>query len=135
MLDNIDTELKLKIMYIVTIISDGLIGLMVLIVPDIMISLLSLPAQDPYYFGFAGAILLTFALLSILGLLDPMKYVPILLFQLIYKLIWVLAVFLPNVIVDGAQFYTIFMLIGCIIFIVGDILTIPFNEVFKLKPE
>lgn len=135
MLDNIDTELKLKIMYIITIIIAGLIGLMVLIVPDIMISLLSVPVQDPYFFGFAGAVWLAFALLSILGLLDPMKYVPILLFQLIHKLIWVLAVFLPNVIEDGAQFYTIFMLIVFIIFIVGDLLVIPFKEVFKLKTE
>lgn len=135
MLDKIETELKLKIMYILTIILAGIIGLMMLIVPDIMISLLSLPAQDPYFFGFAGAIWLAFALLSILGLLDPMKYVPILLFQLIHKLIWVLAVFLTNVIVDGAQFYTIFLLIVFITFIVGDILAIPFKEVFKLKPE
>lgn len=135
MLDKIETELKLKIMYIITIIIAGIVGLLIIITPDVVISLFSLPAQDPYYFGFAGAVWLTFALLSILGLLNPMKYVPILLFQLIQKVIWVLAVLLPNVIVDGAQFYTIFLLIVFIIFIIGDILAIPFKEVFKLKPE
>ncbi|NVM38299.1 MAG: hypothetical protein HWN81_22080 [Candidatus Lokiarchaeota archaeon] len=56
MLDKIETELKLKIMYILTIVVAGIIGLMMLIIPDSMISLLSLPDQDPYFFGFAGAI-------------------------------------------------------------------------------
>ncbi len=75
------------------------------------------------------------ALLSILGLFDPLKYVPILLLQIIYKALWIFAVFIPNVIVDGAQFYTIFVLIVFIVFIVGDIFAIPFKTVFKLKPD
>ncbi|MFW9827674.1 MAG: hypothetical protein ACFFEY_08785 [Candidatus Thorarchaeota archaeon] len=135
MLNKIDTKLKLKIMYVLMIIIGGIIGLLMLIIPDIMISILGAPAQDPYIYGVAGAFWLGMALLSILGLFDPLKYVPILLLQIIYKALWIFAVFIPNVIVDGAQFYTIFVLIVFIVFIVGDILAIPFKTVFKLKPE
>jgi len=59
---------------------------------------------------------------------------PILLFQIIYKLIWIFAVFLPNVVIDGASFNTIFLLLVFILFIVGDVLTLPFKEFLEKKP-
>ena len=135
MLDNIDLKLKLKIMYIITILIALSIGLIMLIAPSFMIALFSQPAQDLYIYGVAAAIWTTFGLLSILGLRDPIKYMPILLFQFIYKLIWIFAVFLPNVVVDGARFDTIFLLLVFILFIVGDFLTLPFKELLKKKSE
>ena len=135
MLDNIDLKLKLKIMYILTIVIAGGFGLLMLIVPSFVITLLSQPAQDLYLYGVAAAIWTAFGLLAILGLRDPIKYIPILLFQFIYKLIWIFAVFLPNVVVDGARFDTIFLLLVFILFIVGDFLTLPFKELLKKKSE
>ncbi len=135
MLDNIDLKLKLKIMYIITIVLAGGFGLLMLIVPSFVITLLSQPAQDLYLYGVAAAIWATFGLLAILGLRDPIKYMPILLFQFIYKLIWIFAVFLPNLVVDGARFDTIFLLLVFILFIVGDFLTLPFKELIKGKAE
>ena len=135
MLEKIDLELKLKIMYIYTIIAVGGFGLWVLIAPDSLITILSMPNQDKVTLGISGAVWLTFAILSILGLFNPHKYIPVLLFQMLYKLIWILAVFIPNVITRGAEFYTIFTMIIFLTFIIGDILVIPFKDVFKLKPE
>ena len=60
---------------------------------------------------------------------------PILLFQFIYKLIWIFGVFLPNVIVDGARFDTIFTLLVFLLFIVGDFLTLPFKELLEKKTD
>lgn len=133
MVGKITTELRLKIMYILTIILAGIIGLLMLIIPDVMIAVLGAPAQDPYMYGVLGAFWLGMAIITILGLFDPHKYVPILLLQIVYKSLWIFAVFIPHVIIDGAQFYTIFILVVFIIFIVGDLLSIPFKEVFKLK--
>ncbi|MBY9009555.1 MAG: hypothetical protein KGD74_06790 [Candidatus Lokiarchaeota archaeon] len=135
MLDNIDLKLKLKIMYILTIVIAGGFGIMMLIAPSFVIALLSQSAQDLYFYGFAAAVWTTFGLLAILGLRDPIKYMPILLFQFIYKLIWIFAVFLPNVVVDGARFDTIFSLLVFILFIVGDFLTLPFKDFFEKKPD
>ncbi len=135
MLNNIDLKLKLKIMYIITIFGVGGFGLMMLIAPSFTIALFSQPAQDLYLYGVAAAVWTTFGLLAILGLRDPIRYMPILLFQFIYKLIWIFAVFLPNVIVDGARFDTIFLLLIFIFFIVADFLTLPFKELFKGELE
>jgi len=131
MLDNIDLKLKLKIMYILTIVLAGGIGLMMLISPSFAMALFSQPAQDLYLYGIAAAVWTAFGLLAILGLRDPIKYMPILLFQFIYKLIWLFAVFIPNVVVDGVRFDTITVLLVFLLFIVGDFLTLPFKELFK----
>jgi len=88
MLDNIELELKLKIMYIITIVLAGGFGIMMLISPSFVMGLLSQPAVDLYIYGVPAAIWTAFGLLAILGLRDPIKYMPILLFQFIYKLIW-----------------------------------------------
>jgi len=135
MLDNIDLKLKLKIMYIITIVLAGGIGLMMLISPNLAMTLFSQPAQDLYVYGVAAAVWTTFGLLAILGLRDPIKYMPILLFQFIYKLIWIFAVFLPNVVVGGLRVDLITSLLVFILFIVGDFLTLPFKELLKKKSE
>ena len=135
MLDNIDLKLKLKIMYILTIVLAGGIGLIMLISPSFAMTLFSQPAQDLYIYGVAAAIWTTFGLLAILGLRDPIKYMPILLFQFIYKLIWIFAVFLPNVVVGGLRFDTITPLLVFILFIVGDFLTLPFKDLLEKKSE
>ena len=135
MLDNIDLKLKLKIMYIITILLAGLNGLLMLIAPNFVIALYLQPAQDLYVYGVAAAVWTAFGLIAILGLRDPIRYMPILLFQFIYKLIWVFAVFLPNVIVDGARFDNIFLLLIFILFIVGDFLTLPFKDLLEKKTE
>ena len=135
MLDNIELELKLKIMYIITIILAGGFGIMMLIAPSFVMALLSQPTVDLYIYGVPAAIWTAFGLLAILGLRDPIKYMPILLFQFIYKLIWIFAVFLPNVVVDGARFDNIFLLLIFILFIVGDFLTLPFKELLEKKTD
>ena len=131
MLDNIDLRLKLKIMYILTIVLAGGIGLMMLISPSFTMELFSQPAQDLYVYGVAAAVWTAFGLLAILGLRDPIRYMPLLLLQFIYKIIWLFAVFLPNVVVDGVRFDTITVLLVFLLFIIGDFLTLPFKELFK----
>ena len=132
MLNNIDLKLKLKIMYILTIVLAGGFGLAMLIAPAFVMALFMMPPQDLYFYGVAAAIWTAFGILAVLGLIyDLHKYMPILLFQFIYKLIWIFAVFLPNVIIDGARFDTIVLLLIFILFIVGDLLTLPFKDFFK----
>ena len=135
MLNNIELELKLKVMYIITIFGVGSFGLMMLIAPSFVIALFAQPAQDLYLYGVAAAVWTTFGLLAILGLRDPIRYMPILLFQFVYKLIWIFAVFLPNLIIGGIRFDTIVLLLIFIFFIVGDFLTLPFKELLEKKTE
>ena len=77
----------LKGMYIYTIISVGLLGLGMIIMPEKIKSLLSWPVDEPIAFGIMGSVYLAFGLLSILGIRSPLKFVSVLLLQLFYKLI------------------------------------------------
>ena len=85
-------ELKLKIMYIYTAILTMTFGLGIVVLPNIMVSLFGWPEQDPIVFGVMGSVYVAFALLALLGLRDPVKFIPILLLQLFYKVVWFIGV-------------------------------------------
>ena len=105
------------------------------IAPSFAIALFSQPTQDSYYYRVAAAVWTAFGLLAILGLRDPIKYMPILLFQFIYKLIWIFGVFLPNLIINGVCFDTVILLLIFLLFIVGDFLTLLFKEFLEKKTD
>ena len=131
MLDKIDTEKKLKYLFYFIIIIEIPLGLFMLIAPDLFKSLLGFPPQDPLMFGVGASIWLTFGLISILGIREPMKYVPILLFQFTYKSIWFIGVIIPAAIAGQIQTSGIFMIITFAIFVICDIIVIPWNTIFK----
>jgi len=85
----------LKFMYIFTIVVAGGFGLGVIFMPNVITSMYRMPKQDPIIFGIVGSVYLAFGILSILGLRSPLKFVPILLLQLCYKVIWFVGVILP----------------------------------------
>ena len=85
----------LKFMYVYTIFTAGGFGLGMVFVPDIVISMFKFPSQDPIVLGAFGCMLISSAILAILGLRSPLKFVPLLLFQLCYKSIWFVGVLLP----------------------------------------
>ena len=83
----------LKGMYIYTIAGAGAFGLGILIMPDVMCRIFGWPGQDQAIgFGVAGSVYTSFALLSVLGLRSPLKYSPVLLLQMCYKVVWFIGV-------------------------------------------
>jgi hypothetical protein len=131
MLNKIDTELKLKLLFVFIIVVEIPLGLFMLIAPDLFISLLGFPPQDPLMYGVAASIWLAFGVISILAVRDPMKYVPILLFQFTYKCIWFVGVVIPAAIAGQIQTSGIFMIITFAIFVICDIIVIPWNTILK----
>src|SRR4030067_312828 len=85
----------LKGMYIYTIVGAGGFGLGIITMPDAIRTIFGWPGQDPIVFGVSGSVYLSFALLSILGLRSPLKFAPILLLSLCYKVVWFIGVILP----------------------------------------
>jgi len=82
----------LKFMYISTIvIADGF-GLKIIFVPNVV--QFNIPC-DPLTNGVVGSVFLAFGLLSILGIRSPLKFVPVLLLQLTYKVIWLIGAISP----------------------------------------
>jgi hypothetical protein len=79
-------------MYAYTIVGAGGIGLALLVTPNTAMSFLGIPTEEPIVAGVAYSACVAFGILSILGLRSPMKFVPVLLLQFAYKVVWFTAV-------------------------------------------
>ena len=120
----------LKGMYIYTIICAGGFGLGIIMMPDVMRSMFGWPSQDPIVLGVTGSVNLSFALLSILGLRSPLKFTPVLLLELSYKVIWFIGVILPILVAAKFPSYALLYVVIFATFIIGDAIAIPFSYVF-----
>lgn len=120
----------LKGMYIYTIAGAGGFGLGIVLIPDTMRAIFAWPTQDPIVFGVSGSVYLAFALLSILGLRDPLKFSPVLLLQLGYKTIWFLGVILPLLLTGKLPGYALLHVVIFATYIAGDLVAIPFSYLF-----
>jgi len=120
----------LKFMYIFTIVVAGGFGLGIIFFPKVITSMYRMPKQDPIIFGIVGSVYVSFGILSILGLRSPLKFVPILLLQLCYKVIWFVGIILPLLFVEPFPIHGISFVVIFAIFIIGDLIAIPFSYVF-----
>ena len=125
----------LRLMYIYTIVGAGGFGVGVLAIPDTMRSFFGWPSQDPIVFGVTGSVYLSFALLSILGLWSLLRFSPILLLQLSYKVIWFIAVVLPLLVTGNFPPYALLYVMIFASYIVGDLIALPFSYVFGREIE
>ena len=120
----------LKLMYIYTIVGAGGFGLGILIIPDTMPSIFGWPSQDSIVFGVTGSVYLSFGLLSILGLRSPLRFSPVLLLQLSYKVVWFIGVVLPLLVTGNFPLYAVVHVVIFASYIAGDLIAIPFSYVF-----
>jgi len=125
----------LKFMYIFTIVVAGGFGLGVIFFPSGIASMYRIPKQDPILFGIVGGVYVAFGILSILGLRSPLKFVPILLLQLCYKAIWFIGVILPLLFAESFPMHGISFVVLFAIFIIGDLIAIPFSYVFAKQTD
>ena len=58
--------------------------------------LFSVTASAPFYEGVVDVVLAALALLSVIGLIAPVRMLPILVFEVVWKLLWFAAVLLPR---------------------------------------
>ena len=119
----------LKGMYIYTIFV-GILGLGMIVSPEMIKSIFNWPVEEPIAFGIIGSVYLSFGLLSILGLRSPLKFVSVLLLQLSYKLIWFIGVLLPLLLTNKFPGFAIPMTIIFVTYIIGDLIAIPFSYIF-----
>jgi hypothetical protein len=120
----------LKGMYIYTILGAGLSGLGMILMPKTYVSSMNLPILEPINFGILGSVYLAFGLISILGLRSPLKFVPILLVEITYKMIWFIGVILPLILKGQFPQYAIINTIIFATFIIGNAIAIPFKYLF-----
>lgn len=120
----------LRFMYVYTFVVAGLMGLAEIINPVGMQSALGMPTQDPMVFGLAASMFLALGAVAILGLRAPLKYCPILLVELLYKLVWLCGVVLPLALRGQFPASSMVQVVIFITFIVGNLIAIPFRYMF-----
>jgi len=125
----------LKGMYIYTIVGAGGFGLGMIIMPGFMQSSFGWPSQDPIVLGICGSVYFAFALLSILGLRSPLKFAPVLLLQLSYKVVWFIGVILPILFAGKFPTYALLYVLIFASYIIGDLIAIPFSYVFAKEAD
>ncbi|MEA2085340.1 MAG: hypothetical protein U9O82_14095 [Thermodesulfobacteriota bacterium] len=121
----------LKFMYIYIIIGGIGAGLGIILIPDIMKSLFRWPIEEPIMFGLVGSVDLGFGIISILGFRSPLKFAPVLLLQLCYKAVFLVAVVLPLLVTAQFPGYAIFLAVIYATYVIGDAIAIPFSYIFK----
>jgi hypothetical protein len=124
----------LKIMYVFNIVIAGGVGLCILVIPDRMKSIFPYSGDSATY-GILGSIFLAFGLFAVLGLWSPMKFVVILLFQLVYMSVWLLGAALPLFVTGKFPAGHTPTVVLFILAIIGDAIAIPFKQVFSKKSE
>ena len=122
----------LVFMYWYTALGAGFCGLVLLLIPgltqDFIRTLTPFPEQDPFFFGYMGSAYLAFGILAAMGISRPMRFVPVLMLQLVYKSIWLCAVIIPNAVRGEHPLYAIILAITFATYVIGDLLAIPFGE-------
>ena len=121
----------LKAMYLYTVVVAGGLGLAMVLAPSRVQSMFHMDPQDPVVFGLNGCIFLSFGLAAILGVRAPLKYCPLLLIELTYKLIWLLVVVAPLAMRREFPGSAIIQVVIFITFVVGNLVAIPFGYLFS----
>jgi len=121
----------IKFMYVYNAVTAGILGLGIILIPQRLILLFKIPNQEPIVFGIIGSVYFSLGILSLLGLGSPLKFVPILLLQLLYKVVWVIGVILPLLITGQLSIFAILLTVIFLTYIIGDLIAIPFSYVFS----
>ncbi len=123
----------LKAMYVYTIFGAGGFGLAMLLIPGRLQSAFRFPPQDPVVLGLYGSFLFASGLIAILALRSPLKFVPLLLIQLVYKPIWLASFAIPLFIKGQFPLYVVFISAVFVTYIIGNLIAIPFSYLFSKK--
>jgi len=116
-------------MYGYTIVGAGGFGLAILAMPERMRGVFRWPGDEPIALSIVGSVYLAFGVLSVLGWREPLKFVPVLLLQLCYKLAWFVGAVAPLLVSGRFPGYAVPTAVIFATYIVGDLIAIPFSYV------
>src|SRR5512143_515198 len=120
----------LKAMYVYTIVTAGGFGLAMLAFPDLLKTTMGFPAQHPATLKLYGSIVLGAGLVAIPALRFPLKFVALLMLQLVYKPIWIAVGALPFFLRGEFPVYIVMITLVFLAYIVGDLIAIPWAYLF-----
>jgi len=120
----------LRFMYLYTILGAGGFGLAMLATPERMKGIFRWPGDEPIALSIVASVYLAFGVLSIFGLRAPLKFIPVLLLQLCYKLVWFVGAVVPLLVAGRFPGYAMLTAAIFATYVIGDLIAIPFSYVF-----
>jgi hypothetical protein len=123
----------LKAMYLWTLIGAGGFGLGMLAFPGRLQTVLAFPPQDPVMFKAYGSVLLASGLSAIPALRSPLKFLALLVLQIVYKPLWIALVAVPLFLRGEFPLYVVVMTGVFLTYIVGNLVAIPFGYLLSKK--
>ncbi|NMH89361.1 hypothetical protein [Flavivirga algicola] len=103
------------------------LGLALTIWPEIIAPYQRLANEDSVIQSLLGAL----ALLTVIGVRYPLKMLPVLIFELIWKLIWIFGFALPTWMNTDLDIYAEETFFACLIGVVLVPITVPWRYVYK----
>ena len=124
----------LKLMYVLTIVIAGSLGIGMLAASEVTRWVFGIDCPR-ILSGLIGSVFLAFALASVLGLQNPVRFAPVLLMQLLYKSAWLCFVVLPLLLTGTIAADMIPLIAVFLAIVIGDLIAIPFGDILKSTPE
>ena len=123
----------LRFIYVVNIVGAMGLGIVYLISPSTVSSLMGVPNLDPMWSpGYAYSYMVALGVIGLLGLRSPLKFAASLLLQAIGKIVWIVAVFAPALISGTVPSWGYEITMLFVLWIIGDLIATPLRY-FKSK--
>jgi hypothetical protein len=118
----------LRFMYIVNIVGAMGLGIIYLVSPATLSSIMGVPNLDPMWSpGYAYSYMVALGIIGLLGLRSPLKFAVSLLLQAIGKIVWIAAVFLPALINGSVPPWGYEITLLFVFWILGDLIVTPWK--------
>jgi hypothetical protein len=120
----------LRFMFGVNIFIVGGLALAILIGRQSMLTYFGFPTEELILAGYAPSVMLGYAIMSIIGMRYPVKFAPVLLLQATAKIVWFLAIIIPQLATGPLPAFAVMLGATFIPLIIGDLIAIPWKYLF-----
>ncbi len=130
-----DPNIALRVMYSAAILGAGVVGAVTLLAPNLASRHVFAGATTiDVYVRILGALWLSLGAVSILGLVSPASFIPVLVIQLTYKSLWLICAAYPALLAGNREHGLIFLSGLFSVWVLALLFMIPFNLVFPVRP-
>jgi hypothetical protein len=120
----------LRFMFVVNIFVVGGEGLACLIGRQAAYTYFGFPTEELILAGYVPSVMVAYAIMGIMGMRFPVKFAPVLLMQATGKIIWLLAVIIPQLATGSLPAFAIMLSATFIPLIIGDLIAVPWKHLF-----
>jgi hypothetical protein len=120
----------MRFMYALTVIFAGVFGLAFLIAPGATESLWGIPTEEPMIAGIAYSMWFVMGVMSLAGLRSPLKFTPVLVAEMFYKTVWIIAIIIPRAVAGTLPLFALTLAVSYLIPIIGNTVAVPWRYVF-----